>query len=141
MIILVPIFPQGRGWFNLPLTIWWQKSWYIHNSTRCNNVWKICLEVSPNIARSSMEVILLLVLDIGFFRWFHEFFFVFNMCSLQETPTFIKWHFSSFHWTENKKDTFWVKNQKKKICFDGQDQIILDSNVEKNPKMYHPRND
>ena len=24
-------------------------------------------------------------------------FFVFNMCSLQETPTFIKWHFSSFH--------------------------------------------
>ena len=42
-----------------------------------------------------------------------------NMCSLQQTTIFKKWHFSKSYWTKNKKDAFLDKNKnlKKKIFF------------------------
>ena len=56
-----------------------------------------------------------------------------NMCSLQQTPIFISWHFSRFHQTQDTKDAFWIKiqNLKKKIFFDDSEPLQLDSNIAK----------
>ena len=42
---------------------------------------------------------------------------VFNMCSLQQTTIFKKWHFSKSYWTKNKKDAFLDKNKNLKKKF------------------------
>ena len=63
------------------------------------------------------------------------------MHSLQQTPIFISWHFPRFHSLLTKKMHFGpkIKILKKKIIFDNCDSVILDFNIEKNPKTHHPR--
>ena len=63
-----------KGWFNLPLIIWWPKCSSTPNSIHCSNVWKTCLAASPSIAISSMVAILLLVSNFREIIWILELY-------------------------------------------------------------------